>query len=195
MPYTDYDWVGDRFAIGGLVTESDHDFPFDAVLSMETHAPATLRELAASEHIEYRWFSIIDGFSWEQHDEIVRRFTDAADQLSAWLAEDKKVLVHCTAGISRSATVVIWYLVRHEGYTWEDGLAFLRSFRSRINPNARFEIALRLSAGEKLSEGEIGARIRENCDRTLADGFEVDPAELWRDLEKQGTLKPATLRQ
>ena len=79
MAYTDYNWVTDRLAIGGFVHESEEDLPFDAILSMETHAPAVLRDFVRSGRVDYQWRSIIDGICDEEHDEIIRRFDDVTE--------------------------------------------------------------------------------------------------------------------
>ena len=53
---------------------------------------------------------------------------------------DKKgrTLVHCFAGISRSATLVIAYLVHELGYTLRQAHDFVRSKRPCIQPNIGF---------------------------------------------------------
>jgi len=48
------------------------------------------------------------------------------------------VLVHCAAGISRSATVVISYIMTVEKWGMEEAFAFVRSKRSIICPNSGF---------------------------------------------------------
>jgi len=55
-----------------------------------------------------------------------------------------KVLVHCSQGISRSATIVIAYLIKIEGYTFEDALEFTKSKRDMVNPNPGFKKQLKL---------------------------------------------------
>jgi atypical dual specificity phosphatase len=188
MPYTDFHWITDQLAIGGIVAEPE-DLPFDAILSLETHAPATLRDLVKSEHVDYQWRSIIDGVSHELNDDIVRRFDSAAGQIHEWLQSGKRVLVHCFAGVSRSVTAVIWYLMRYEGHAWDDALALVKRHRVRANPNIRFEIPLRLAFGERLSEAWIDERIRAYCQKMLTDfEVEVDPREIRETLERQGTL-------
>lgn len=47
----------------------------------------------------------------------------------------KKILVHCHAGISRSASVVIYYLMRSKNISFGDALNFLREKRPIVNPN------------------------------------------------------------
>jgi hypothetical protein len=46
-----------------------------------------------------------------------------------------KILVHCRAGISRSASVVIYYLMRSRGVSYRDALNYLQSKRPIVNPN------------------------------------------------------------
>lgn len=52
--------------------------------------------------------------------------------------EGGKVLVHCQAGISRSAAVVIAYLMKEEGMSLRDAFFYVKSKRSQIGPNVGF---------------------------------------------------------
>jgi predicted protein tyrosine phosphatase len=186
MAYDDYAWITDRLAIGGTVAEPD-ELPFDAVLSLETSARATLRDLVESGHVEYQWRSIMDGNGWETDEEVVQHFDAAAAQINDWLASGKRVLVHCFAGASRSVTAVIWYLVRYRGFNWHDALGLIRGQRSIANPNVRFEIALRRELGEDMSEHVIEERIKAFCGKMLADfEIEVDPQHIWDMLARGG---------
>ena len=49
-----------------------------------------------------------------------------------------KVLVHCQAGISRSATICLAYLMCHKGLNLEQAYDFLKARRSIIAPNLNF---------------------------------------------------------
>lgn len=53
------------------------------------------------------------------------------------------VIVHCHMGISRSASVVIYYLMRKHGLSFDKARNFLRSKRSIINPNEYYTRQLR----------------------------------------------------
>jgi hypothetical protein len=53
------------------------------------------------------------------------------------------VLVHCAGGVSRSATVVLGYLMARRGMTFADALGHLRGRRPIANPNAGFAAQLR----------------------------------------------------
>ncbi|CAD8064039.1 unnamed protein product [Paramecium primaurelia] len=48
------------------------------------------------------------------------------------------VLVHCMAGISRSATIVISYLIEKKMMNFNQALSFVKSKRPQINPNKGF---------------------------------------------------------
>jgi hypothetical protein len=187
MPYENFDWITDRLAVGGLVSDPE-DLPFDAILSMAPDAPLTVGDLVRSGNVDYRWYSIIDGYSWEGHDEIVRRFDAAAAQIHQWLSEGKRVLVHCHAGVSRSATAAVWYLVRYEGLTWEEAFNKVRAARPGVFPNPRFEIALRVSSGELIDWNTFDQRIAEHCVRLQDFNLSDSRREILEDLERQGTL-------
>jgi predicted protein tyrosine phosphatase len=59
------------------------------------------------------------------------------------LAANEKILVHCHAGISRSATVVLLHLMVNRSYPLDLALARLRSLRSFVQPNPGFMAHLR----------------------------------------------------
>lgn len=68
---------------------------------------------------------------------------DAAGFIRKALKKKKGVcVVHCAAGISRSATVVLGYLMLHRGQSLRDAFALLHSSRSCIWPNEGFMQAL-----------------------------------------------------
>lgn len=48
------------------------------------------------------------------------------------------VLVHCQAGVSRSATIVIAYLMKHTLMTMTDAYKYVRSRRPIVSPNLNF---------------------------------------------------------
>ena len=51
---------------------------------------------------------------------------------------DQKILVHCYAGRSRSAALVLYYLIREHNYSLEDALVYLKSKRPLVNLNQKF---------------------------------------------------------
>lgn len=73
---------------------------------------------------------------------ILRGFDSAIDFIDEALQTGGCVLVHCNAGVSRSAAVVMAYLIKKEGMTVNDAFSFLRSKRPAICPNPGFLIQL-----------------------------------------------------
>lgn len=54
---------------------------------------------------------------------------------SAFIEESRRhtnVLVHCIAGISRSATIVAAYIINHYGYSVESTLSLIQKRRKKV---------------------------------------------------------------
>ena len=51
--------------------------------------------------------------------------------------EDKKIFVHCNAGISRSPAIIIAYLIKALNYSFKDAFNYVKSKRN-IKPNDKF---------------------------------------------------------
>ena len=48
------------------------------------------------------------------------------------------ILIHCKMGRSRSVSLVIAYLIKYQGYNFNNALNFIKSKRNQINPNKGF---------------------------------------------------------
>ena len=57
---------------------------------------------------------------------------------------DDKILVHCMEGVSRSATIVIAYIMWKEKKSMNDAIKFVRSKRPIISPNYGFKKQLKM---------------------------------------------------
>ncbi|RKP25622.1 protein-tyrosine phosphatase-like protein, partial [Syncephalis pseudoplumigaleata] len=60
--------------------------------------------------------------------------------------QDQRVLVHCQAGVSRSAAVVIAYIMKMERLPYEQALAYVQTTRASVCPNAGFSEQCQLFA-------------------------------------------------
>ncbi|KAJ6480419.1 protein-tyrosine phosphatase-like protein [Mycena sanguinolenta] len=58
------------------------------------------------------------------------------------LKRGEGVLVHCQQGVSRSPSIVIAYLIRNHGMSYDAALAFVRRKRACVKPNPGFARAL-----------------------------------------------------
>ena len=69
------------------------------------------------------------------------------------------VLVHCMAGVSRSASVVIAFLIASQGWSLDEAMSFVKSKRKNISPNVGFAEQLANFESKRLerkSEFNIG---------------------------------------
>ena len=70
-----------------------------------------------------------------------RRFQEGIDFIK--LAMEKgKVLVHCYAGVSRSATIVLAYLMQEHNLSFNAAYKLVKSKRPFISPNDGFRSQL-----------------------------------------------------
>ena len=56
---------------------------------------------------------------------------------------ENKVFVHCKEGMSRSATIVIAYLMKSMNFRYDDALKYVKSRRPIVDPNPGFRSQLK----------------------------------------------------
>lgn len=77
--------------------------------------------------------------------EMLRRLPGVVRAIDKKMRANVPVLVHCYAGISRSATVVAAYLMCRYGLSKKDAIALVKSMKSEtFQPRVNFERALSL---------------------------------------------------
>ncbi|XP_029915059.1 dual specificity protein phosphatase 18 [Myripristis murdjan] len=65
-------------------------------------------------------------------------FDEVADKIALTGEQDGRTLLHCNAGVSRSATLCIAYLMKHRGMTLLEAYRWVRSCRPMVRPNVGF---------------------------------------------------------
>lgn len=68
-------------------------------------------------------------------------------------SQDGVVLVHCNAGVSRAAAIVIGFLMSSEELAFTSALSLVKEARPSVCPNAGFMEQLRTYQGGKESSG------------------------------------------
>jgi protein-tyrosine phosphatase len=74
----------------------------------------------------------------ENEERLAPHLTRANEFIDDHLANGNRVLVHCYAGVSRSASIVIGYLMYSRGMTFDVARAYVKSKRKTIKPNLGF---------------------------------------------------------
>ncbi|CDW77446.1 dual specificity protein phosphatase 1 [Stylonychia lemnae] len=95
---------------------------------------ANLIEPMFPDDFEYKIIDIDDNASCN----LLQHFDECIDFIDTRIAEGKNVLVHCAVGVSRSASVVIAYVMKKKGLTRDEAMAFVRKSRPAIYPNSGF---------------------------------------------------------
>ncbi|EKM57957.1 uncharacterized protein PHACADRAFT_139436 [Phanerochaete carnosa HHB-10118-sp] len=73
-----------------------------------------------------------------ENEDILKHLVVAITFIQAELDKGRGVLVHCVAGISRSTSVVVAYLMYSRGLGPEDALSLIRKARPQVEPNDNF---------------------------------------------------------
>jgi hypothetical protein len=63
------------------------------------------------------------------------------------------VFVHCVHGMSRSGSVIVYYLMKEKGMRMQEGIEFIGKIREVINPNEGFRRQLMEKEKEIFGEG------------------------------------------
>lgn len=69
---------------------------------------------------------------------ITKYLEEACAFIEQHRSQGQNVLVHCFEGKSRSATVVIAYLIKYHSMSFDEALSFVRGKRPGIKPNTGF---------------------------------------------------------
>jgi len=97
---------------------------------------------------KYKRIDVIDS----NYSSMTKYFADVADYIHELVTSERKVLVHCVAGVSRSATLVAAYLILTQGYTADDAVTVIRRSRPQVQPNEAFMSQLKtLTPGKYFS--------------------------------------------
>ncbi|XP_043364326.1 interferon regulatory factor 4 isoform X2 [Dermochelys coriacea] len=70
---------------------------------------------------------------------LTRHFKESIKFIHECRLRGESCLVHCLAGVSRSVTLVVAYVMTITDFGWEDALSIVRASRSCANPNMGFQ--------------------------------------------------------
>ncbi|CAD8113685.1 unnamed protein product [Paramecium sonneborni] len=128
------------------------------------------------QNINHKTYSILDS---EQAN--VAQFFDDSFYLIKNGLKSGSVLVHCAAGVSRSASIVIAYLMRNKDLTYSEAFSYVKSKRFVICPNSGFQ--RQLKNFEKLLKqpkdnlklsAQLDSEDNQNCIIQKIPGTQID---------------------
>jgi len=133
---------GTRLLIGGFAAANKR-------AHLEDHGVTHVLSVAAELADEYRVFPkhfqylFIHAYDMVSHDMTVHfedafRFIDSAMEHKTGEGKPGKVLIHCAAGISRSATILMAYMMRTFRMPYRTALRYVKSSRPFVCPNGGF---------------------------------------------------------
>lgn len=134
-PYIEPNHVIDNIYIGPDNSALDRD---------KMHALGITHVLVAGNHLKCRYPDDFTYFKLDIDDSLEQDILSVIDQSIQFIHDVNtknkgKVLVHCASGISRSASIVIAYLMRFTVMTsFETAYKFLFEKRSKVHPNTNF---------------------------------------------------------
>ena len=73
---------------------------------------------------------------------ITNYFEQSINFINENISQKKNILVHCQMGISRSATILIAYLIRERKMSHSDAFMYIKERRGQVEPNIGFLSAL-----------------------------------------------------
>ncbi|KAL7713004.1 Dual specificity protein phosphatase [Entamoeba marina] len=83
-------------------------------------------------------YKIVEIFDLPQFD-LRPHISSCLKFLNECVVKKENVIVHCNAGVSRSATVVIAYLMKYQAMTYKSAFSYVKEKRKCIQPNQGFQ--------------------------------------------------------
>eukprot|EP00753_Platysulcus_tardus_P015869 PLAT5321.2.p1 GENE.PLAT5321.2~~PLAT5321.2.p1 ORF type:complete len:268 (-),score=14.82 PLAT5321.2:72-875(-) len=143
-------WIGPQRAAGKVAALEAAGITH--VLTANGQPPRLLLAMAARKMTALQ--NLVLELDDEPEEDIASTFPTAIAFIQKALAEGGGVLVHCTAGISRSCTIVCAYLMATQRISVEEALHVVRSARKWVKPNPGFIAQLTQYEMEVLHGGQ-----------------------------------------
>ncbi|KAL7718782.1 Dual specificity protein phosphatase [Entamoeba marina] len=94
-----------------------------------------IKPLYTSKKIQYKFIQITDTIN----DDISIYFEETFNFIEENISSEKNVLVHCVAGVSRSASLVISYIMKKQKLSYNEAFEIVKVQRNCVCPNASFK--------------------------------------------------------
>ncbi|GLV39449.1 uncharacterized protein CBL_13328 [Carabus blaptoides fortunei] len=109
-----------------------------------------IHDAARRLHSDKHYLCVMASDSPDQN--LTQYFTLCNDFIHAARLRDGNVLIHCLAGMSRSVTVAVAYIMSVTNLSWKEALKVVRAGRAVANPNIGFQKQLQDFENTRLTE-------------------------------------------
>jgi len=133
-----------------------------AVITLETiDKPKDIIEFYKNNNIDFMYIKLCD----DPNSDISKYFDITYNFIDSHIKQKKNVLVHCMAGISRSTTIVLNYIlkkkyelnhIKNPYIIVDDIINYVRTKRYIINPNSGFIKQLMIQSKKYYNEKQVG---------------------------------------
>jgi len=93
--------------------------------------------------------------------DLMTYFEECFEFIDQAKSNNGKILIHCFAGRSRSATILTAYLMKREGLPLKDAIQLVKGSRPNVSPNAGFRMQLKKFQNELFGSEEENISIVE----------------------------------
>jgi protein-tyrosine phosphatase len=133
--------IYDNLYLGDVYHSSNEKFIKEKnirhILTLLEH-PCELSKNKDYEYIRFKHVNISDKLSTN----ISEYFSECIEFIKQAHQSNETVYVHCAAGISRSVSIVIAFIMSEKNMTFNDALDYVKSCRSQAEPNMAFTCQL-----------------------------------------------------
>ncbi len=133
-----------------------------AVITLETiDKPKDIIDFYKNNNIDFMYIRLYD----DPNSDISKYFDITYNFIDSHIKQKKNVLVHCMAGISRSTTIVLNYIlkkkyelnhIKNPYIIVDDIINYVRTKRYIINPNSGFIKQLMIQSKKYYNEKQVG---------------------------------------
>ena len=129
---------GNKIYLGNFIAANDETFLADKKIKFVLTVASGLNIRVKDKSIEHKVIQAYDlpTFNLAQFFEETYNWMDSR-------MEKGNIFVHCAAGVSRSTSTIIAYLIRKFGWDFEHSLAYIKEKRKIVCPNDGFRKQLK----------------------------------------------------